>query len=196
MEIELKGIDFDANIYDIYEAVELVLHGPDLYDPKDRENKGRKPNFEVVLGESPAGRIHNGTATLRVPDRVGKRLLRWYWDSPKHKIIVYDWPLRLFDSFREVPPDVAYRLEKGLYINPRKGQARKKIEDVARQVRLRIAKIQFGLWYMPSDPPPKQRRTFSIEYERDYLTQSAAYISLVYEDSVMCIDVSATFSWT
>jgi hypothetical protein len=193
MEIELKGIDFDANIYDIYEAVELVLHGPDLHDPDDPRNKGRKPNFEIVLGASPAGRMHNGTAILRVPVRVGKLLLQWYWELPRNNIVIYDWPLQLFDTFREVSPDVTYRLERGLYIDPRREQLRKRMEDAARQVRLRIAKVQFGVWYTPRDALPKQGRKFSIEYERDYLSQSEAYVNLIYEDSLICIDVRVTF---
>ena len=192
MEIELKNIDFDANIYDIYEAMERVLHGPKFYDPNDRKNRGRKLRFEVVFGVSPAGRIHNGTATLLVPVWVGKRLVRWYWDSPENEIVVKDRALLLFNAFGEVPPEVVYRLEKALYVDPRKEQRRKRLEDTARQFHLRIAKVQIGVWYTPPDPLPKQGRTFSVEYEREYLSQSAAYINLVYEDSLICIDVSAT----
>ena len=192
MEIELKNIDFDASIYDIYEAMERVLHGPDFYDPKDRKNRGRKPRFEVVLGVSPAGRTHNGRAILFVPVWIGKRLLRWLWGSPENVIIVKDCALLLFNGFGEVPPEVVYRLEKAFYVDPRKEERRRRLEDTARQFRLRIAKVQFGVWYTEPGPLPKQGRTFSVEYEREYLSQSAAYINLVYEDSLICIDVSAT----
>ncbi|KAI0253582.1 RNA dependent RNA polymerase-domain-containing protein [Lactifluus subvellereus] len=189
MEIELKNVDFNADVYDIYEAVELVLHGSDLYDPRDQRNKGRKPNFEVIPGVSPARRIHNGTAILRVPIQLGKRLFRWLCDSPENKIIIKNRALRLFNAYREVPPDVAYRLEKALYIEPRKEKLRKELEDKARQVRLRIAKIQFGVWYTPSDSSTNQGRSFSVEHEREYLSQSAAYVNLVYENSLICIDI-------
>ncbi|KAF8260153.1 RNA dependent RNA polymerase-domain-containing protein [Lactarius quietus] len=68
MEIDLNWIGHDANVYDVRKSVELVLHGPDLYDPNDGENNGRKPNFQVVMGQpESAGRLHNGTATLHVP---------------------------------------------------------------------------------------------------------------------------------
>ena len=191
MEIEVKNVDFDANIYDIYEALECVLHGPELHDPNDRKNRGRKPRFEVVLGVSPAGRVHNGTAILLVPVWVGKRLLRWYWGSRENVIIVKDCALLLFDGFGEAPPEVVYRLEKALYVDPRKEQRRRRLEDTARDVRLRIAKVQFGVWYTEPDPLLKQRRSFAVEYEREYLSQSAAYIYLVYEDRLICIDVGA-----
>jgi hypothetical protein len=140
---------------------------------------------------SPAGRVHNGTAILLVPVWVGKRLLRWYWDSRENVIIVKDRALLLFDEFGEVPPEVVYRLEKALYVDPRKEQRRRRLEDTAREVRLRIAKVQFGVWCTVPDPLPKQGRSFSVEYEREYLSQSAAYIYLVYEDRLICIDVSA-----
>ncbi|KAH9989050.1 RNA dependent RNA polymerase-domain-containing protein [Russula compacta] len=189
MEIELKGIDLDANIYDIYDAVELVLHSRNLYDHKDPRNSGRKPNFRVVPGVSRAGRLHNGTAILLVPVWLGKRLFRWFWDSPENNIVINDCALRLFKTFREIPLDVEYWLEKALYINPRREQLRKKIEETARQVRLRIAKVQFGVWHAQPDSPPSQRRVFSVEYEKEYIAQSEAYVNLVYEDNLICIDI-------
>jgi len=78
MELELKYVDLDADIYDVRKAVEEVLHGPDLYDPNHKDNKGRKPNFMVLMNKSPAGRIHDGKATLRLPAKLGSRLFRWY----------------------------------------------------------------------------------------------------------------------
>ena len=33
MELELKWIHADADIYDVRKAVQEVLHGPELYDP-------------------------------------------------------------------------------------------------------------------------------------------------------------------
>ena len=196
MEIELKGIDYDADIYDIYEGVALVLHGPKLYDPNDKKNKGRKPNFEIIPGESPAGRTHNGTALLRVPVEVGRRLFRWLWESPNNTIVVgdSDRALRAFSTDHEVPPDVKYKLEKALYIDPSKEKERKKIEEKARQVRLRIAKVQFGVWYTQpgSNSLPNRGRTFSVEYEREFLNQSAAYLNIVYERRLICIDVSVS----
>ena len=190
MEIDLKHIDFDADIYDVRKAVELVLHGKDLYDPNDKKYKGRKPNFEIVMGTSPAGRIHNGTAVLRVSPDVGLPLLRWSRGPEKNSIVVHGRTLKMYNAHRNVPLDVKETLEKALYIDPEQDRRRTQIEQQAKLVRLRIAQVQFGVWYRPSDSVTSQRRTFSVEYEREFLHQSAAYISVVYEHKLIHIDVS------
>ncbi len=191
MELELTRIDYDADVYDVRKAVETVLHGPDLYDPNDRDNKGRKPNFQIEMGKSPAGRIHNGRAALRLPSKLGARLFKWYRESDEHRIVVNECPLRLFRTNNMVPLDVKQVLEKALYIDPEKDKIRTRIEDRAHQVRLRIAKVQLGVWYKSSNSPDSGR-SFSVEYERDFLRHSAAYLHVVYEHKLIRIDVSAT----
>jgi RNA-dependent RNA polymerase len=192
MEIELTRISFEADVYDVRKAVAEVLHGPDLYDPNDKENKGRVPNFEITMGKSPAGRIHNGKAILRVGSNLGRRLLKWSRESGDHNYIeVKGDPVKIFNLFKSVPLDVKQTLEKALYVDPERDRLRSQIEEQAQLVRARIAKIQFGVWYRPSDSP-SPRRTFSIEHERDFLSNSAAYIYVVYEHKLIHIDVSAT----
>ena len=191
MEFELKWIDIDATIYDVRKAVQEVLHGPELYDPNNKENKGRKPNFEVVMEKSPAGRIHNGRALLRLPGGLGNKLFGWYRDSEEHRIVVKGRPLKMFRSYNHVPGDVKQVLEKALYIDPEQDKRRTQIEDRAHSVRLRIAKVQFGVWYKPSNSPGAGR-SFSIEYERDFISQSAAYLYVVYEHKLIRIDVCVT----
>jgi len=191
MEIELTNISFEADVYDVRKAVAAVLHSPDLYDPNDRKNKGRLPNFEIIMGKSPAGRIHNGKAVLRVGSNLGKDLIQWNRKSRDHNIEVKGRLLRVFNLFNTVPLDVKQTLEKALYIDPEKDRLRSQIEEQARLVRSRIAKLQFGVWYRPSDSPSASR-TFSIEHERDFLSNSAAYIYVVYEHKMIHIDVSAT----
>ena len=191
MELELKWIHADADIYDVRKAVQEVLHGPELYDPNNKENKGRKPNFEVVMGISPAGRIHNGRAFLRLPVRLGQKLFRWYRDSEEHCIVVKGRPLKLFRSDNHVPADVKQVLEKALYIDPEHDKRNTQLKDYAHSVRLRIAKVQFGVWYRPPNSPVAGR-SFSIEYEREFISQSAAYLYVVYEHKLIRVDVCAT----
>ena len=191
MEIELRYIDLDADVYDVRKAVAAVLHGPDLYDPNDRENKGRVPNFEIVMDTDPAGHIHDGKAILRVGSKLGHQLIKWNRESEENNIVVNGIPLEVFDLLKTVPRDVKLYLERALYIDPDQDRLRAHIEEQARQVRLRIAKVQFGVWYNPSNTRG-QRRAFSVEYERNFISNSAAYIYLVYEHKLIIINVSAT----
>jgi len=68
-----------------------------------------------------------------------------------------------------------------------------RIEDLTHLVYLRIAKIQFGVWYNSSNSPGTGR-SFSVEYERDVLRQSAAYLSVAHEHKQIRIEVRATYS--
>jgi RNA-dependent RNA polymerase len=191
MEIELTGIHFEADVYDVRKAVAAVLHGPDLYDPNDGKNRGRVPNFEIVMGKSPAGRIHNGKAVLRVGSGLGRRLLEWNRESEDNDIVVKGCRLQVFNLFKAVPLDVKQILEKGLYVDPEQDRLRTQIKEQTWQVRLKIAKVQFGVWYKPSNSHG-QRRAFSVEYERNFMSNFTAYMHLVYEHKLLHIDVSAT----
>ncbi|KAH8998323.1 RdRP-domain-containing protein [Lactarius hatsudake] len=191
MEIELKRISFDADVYDVRKALEFVLHGPDLHDPNDSENNGRKPNFLVVMGESPwtAGRSHNGTAILRVPDKLGSRLLQWNRESDDHNIVVCGRPVRIFDGQRKVPHDVKQILEKAYYIDADQERLHNQKGEYASQIRLRVADIQIGVWYRDPSTPQNLRRAFSIEYERGFRHYgAAACIAVDYERSLIHID--------
>lgn len=190
MEIELTRISFEADVYDVRKAVAAVLHGP-LYDPNKKENKGRVPNFEITMCKSPAGRIHNGKAILRVGTNLGWDLLRWSRESRDNYIEIKGEPIRIFNLFKSVPQDVKQTLEKAMYVDPERDRLRSQIEEQSQLVRARIAKVQFGVWYRPSDTP-RPRRTFSIEHERDFIANSAAYIYVVYEHKLIHIDVRAT----
>ncbi|KAH9956636.1 hypothetical protein BC827DRAFT_1230509 [Russula dissimulans] len=154
MEIELTDIDFNADVYDVRKAVALVLHGPNLFDPNDPDNHGRKPNFEIEMCKSPADRIHNGKAILRVSTKLGRRLLKWNY-AEENSIVINGCALRLFNAHQTVSPNVQKVIEKALYIDPDHEKLRTHIEDKAREVRLRIAKLQFGVWYKPSNSPGK-----------------------------------------
>ena len=191
MEIELTRIDFNADVYEVRKAVASVLHGRDLYDPNDQDNKGRLPNFQIVMCKSPAGRSHNGKAILRIGSKLGRQLLRWYWKSKKNNIVVKGRPLKAFKLVEFLPLDVKQTIETTLYIDPKQDWLRSYREKQTELVRPRIAKVQFGVWYKPPNSSAR-RRTFSVEHERDFLSKSAAYIQIVYEHKLILIDVSPT----
>ncbi|KAI0284919.1 RNA dependent RNA polymerase-domain-containing protein [Russula brevipes] len=81
--------------------------------------------------------------------------------------------------------------QRVVHIAREQAKQRRQIEIQATQVRLNVAKLQLGVWYYrrsESDAP--QNRAFSIEYERDFLPNAGAYIHLVYEHGLICIDIS------
>jgi RNA-dependent RNA polymerase len=196
MELDLKYISLEADVYDVRTAVALVLHGPDLYDPNDERYGGRVPNFEVRMGTSDAGRHHDRTAILRVTKEVGRRLLRWCWESDKNNIVVHGRVLKIFHSYRDVTPNVEETLKRGIYVDPERDQHRTLIERQAKLVWPRITQVQFGVWYKSLNFPSVRRRSFSIEYDRYFGPHDAAYVSVVYEYGLIQIDVSTMFFFT
>jgi hypothetical protein len=148
-------------------------------------------DFEVVMGKSLTGCIHYGKAALRLLSMLWSRLLIWYKGSDEHSIVVNDRALEPLKTDDPVPPDVKQEPEKSLYVDPDRDKIRTQIEERSSQARLRVAKVQFGVWYKPSDSTDT-RRSFSIEYERKFPHKSAANLYLVCERRLICIDVSVT----
>jgi RNA-dependent RNA polymerase len=193
MEFEILRIDYGATKFQVQKAIELVLHGPDLYDPTDPRYKGRVPNFVVFLNASKVGGDHDGTGVLTLPSRrLGERFATWLYD-PAHKatgIRVAGRKLWFKRMHRIVLEEKRKLLESALYIGPEQEERRYYIIAEC-QTRLRVAKIQFGIWYRPTQTGSSvPDRAFSVEYERDYTSSSAAYIEAVYDHKLINIEVS------
>jgi hypothetical protein len=141
------------------------MQRPKFYHLDDCKGSGQNPPFEVVSGVSPASRGWVNKGTDLVNDRT----------------------LRPLYASHGVPSDVGHRPEN---IDTYKEQLRKEIENSTRPLRLPIAKVQLGVWYAQ----PEQGRAFFVEYEREYLNQSTAYVNFAHKDNLICIDVSGKFS--
>ncbi|KAA1469185.1 RdRP-domain-containing protein [Dentipellis sp. KUC8613] len=190
MEFELRYVDRDASKYHVVKAIETVLHGPDLFDPADPKTKGRVPNFEVKLEPRPAGGVgNNGTGRLVVPSQsLGERLLRWLRDNPeKHAIRVLGRRIKIVPTRRKVPNGLRQTLEKALYVGPEK---EKEHDEIVYELNksLRVAKVQFGVWFKPNDAPQASRQ-FSIEYEADYTQKSVAWLDLKYDHKEIRVEL-------
>ncbi|KAI0064493.1 RdRP-domain-containing protein [Artomyces pyxidatus] len=189
MEFDVKGIPYDADVFQVQKAIEEVLHGPDLFDPEDPKTRGRVPNFKVRLNESEIGRLHNGSAILTLPTRkLGDRLSDWLRE-PKNGIRVLKRTLKFYRTNKVVNTGAKHNLEKSLYIGPEKEQERQKIVHALQESRLRIDKVQFGVWYKPPLAPPNSGRAFSVEYERDCSERSSGYLEISYDHKAIKIEL-------
>jgi RNA-dependent RNA polymerase len=190
MEFDIRYIDFDASYVEVVKAFEAVLHGPDLYDPDDPKAKGRLPNFKIEWHENEAGGAgSNGTSKLIVATRrIGERLLAWYREE-NNSIRVCDKKMRIYPCRGKVSKALKLTLEKGLYVGPEKQVARDEILQKLHAY-LRVDKVQFGVWFKPD--PASPTRSFSTEWERGYIEQSEAYLSIGYDHKVIIIDVCST----
>ncbi|KAF8259784.1 RNA dependent RNA polymerase-domain-containing protein [Lactarius quietus] len=111
------------------------------------------------------------------------------WESEDQNIVASKNPFRVHNNHKPAPWEVNQRLERARYNDPDQDRKYDQKKDYCSQVRLRVAAIQIGVWYKDPNAPQNQRRSFSIEYERDFLRQSAAYINVVYEHGEICIDI-------
>ncbi|VDB83377.1 unnamed protein product [Peniophora sp. CBMAI 1063] len=192
MEWVISYIDYNATKYQVQKALETVLHGPDIYDPDDPKHKGRKPNFLVELVESEIGRLHKGTGFLTLPNLIGKRFAQWLREPANKKagIRVLNKKLHFKPSPRKIWQQKKQILENALYIGPEQEEEHEKILAKT-AVQLRVARVQFGVWYRP--PTPKggriPDRMFSVEYERDYTQNSAAYIEVDYDSKCIRVEL-------
>jgi RNA-dependent RNA polymerase len=76
-----------------------------------------------------------------------------------------------------------------IYIDSEQAKRREEIEQLAKQVRPNISKVQIGVWYRPPNALPSQGKTFSIEYECDFSRNGVACVDLLYERSLIRINV-------
>ncbi len=154
-------------------------------------------NFNVKLNPSKMGGVRNdGTGFLELPtEAIGRKFLNWVKETPirieKKKIKMY--PKGTVRDY------VALTLQRTPFINP---DIEEEWEDKCRQLdmRIRVDVVQFGAYYRPSYPTsPKQRlasRAYSIEWERDYAVNSAAWLKFEYDHKLIRITVSHSCIYT
>lgn len=189
MDIEIFYIHRDATHFEVVKAIEEALHGRDLFDRDDPKTKGRPHNFQIRLNANTAGGIGNdGTGVLTVaPREVGSKFLQWLREDKSHIVRVLE--KKMYFARLEQPPykDIAQTLERSVYVGPEKQLEREEILRKLDQV-LRVAKVQFGIWFKEDDLPDTAR-SFSIEYERDLVKSSAGLLDLVYDRKMVRIEV-------
>ena len=159
-----------------------TLDSPGSLVSDDLECRTQGPSTGSRSAECPIGRpIDDGSSPPHVPtNSLYQRLFNMARSSPQSSLVV---------------GSCAPRSTHPITMSTRATQ-RKQLENRATHVRLKVAKVQLGVWYRRPDALPDQGRTFSIEYERDFLRNGVGYIHIVYEPGLIRIDVSGDFRST
>lgn len=178
MEIELRKISFQADLYEVKAEFARILHSEQLqlgYDQGDPED--RLMNFHVDLGESDVRR-HNGTGTLTIPNR---KIAQMLLSHAKCNIVfpsVRDYRILMRDSGRRPNRGMLETLRKVPYQDPKVDRDRDNI-ILKLNVSWRVDQLQFGLWLRrPSlKYDTKRVNTFAVEWEKDYTAVGNAQLT-------------------
>ena len=161
---------------------------PNNPDPNDPSVPIRVPGFSFGFRsyeESASQQVHNGSAALRVPPTsLWQRLFQITRYSPENNLV--SRTPRPVSSHRQLCLDT----QRIIYDDSEQDKRRNEIDERAKQVCPKISNVQFGVWSRRPDVLQSQGRTFSIEYERDFLRDGVASIDLIYERSLIRINVS------
>jgi RNA-dependent RNA polymerase len=192
MDLGIVYLPSGVNEWTVTRYIAAVLHS-DEFTPRrhqDMNSVDRPINFRVKLNLSKAGGVGNdSTGTLTLPTiEVGNKFLRWVKETP---IKIEGKKVKFF---RHGSPHkaLALTLDKTPYINPDIEEERhQKLWDL--QDLLRVDAVQFGLFYRPiypsNDREPMSPRAFSIEWERDYITESIGWLGFEYDHKLIRIKV-------
>ena len=193
MDLAIKYLPGGVNEWDVTRVIAGVLHSDEFALRREDPNAVDRPiNFRVKLNPSPAGGVGNdgsGKLTLPTVDAANK-FLNWVRGSPikiegkRVKFFRYGIPER----------DLALTLDKTPYVNPDlEEEHQKKLWDL--QDLLRVDAIQFGFFYRPNYPSNDREqlspRAFSIEWERNYVTESIGWLAFEYDHKLIRLKVSS-----
>lgn len=190
MEIGLARVPFTKSVSDVTELLIPILHSEAFSPPSSK----RKTNFKVKLDYPEEGMIiqHKGTGVLIVPDDIVYKFLDWVKSSPvKPDEKNPKLKLKFFIKGPARNP-LDQIITKTPFIDPSLEDKRRKILWHLNKD-LRVTAVQLGILFRDVYPSnDKERlgpRSFSIEWEHDALTKSAAYLRFVYEHKLIRVTV-------
>ncbi|KAF8151715.1 RNA dependent RNA polymerase-domain-containing protein [Crassisporium funariophilum] len=181
MNLGIKYLPYEVNEWTVTRKIAEVLHSED-FAPKTE----RPINFRVELGSDQASGVRNdGTGTLTVPtEKIAHKFLDYVNNDP---IKIEKKKIKFFKR-GQPSPWLAATLQKTPYVNPDKEEERQ--EKLAKlDSTLRVAIVQFGVFHRPKYPTRSEEalspRDFSIEWERDYVKDSCAWITVDYDHKLI-----------
>ncbi|KAI6013327.1 RNA dependent RNA polymerase-domain-containing protein [Pisolithus microcarpus] len=187
MEFAIWNLDTRATEYDVTKAIaEQVLHKcPGLFVT---DSEQRLPNFQVKLNANECGGIRNdGTGIFTVTKGIGKRFSQLY-HRDEISVTVNERKLKFRPTRGNVAMVLEMTLEKAPFIDPDIERERQK-KLVALQDGFVVCKVQIGIFYRPDNARPSDPRAFSIEWEKDLVRKSMAWLNFEYDHKLMRIEI-------
>ncbi|KAG2020116.1 calcium ion transporter [Coprinopsis cinerea AmutBmut pab1-1] len=172
MDIEIRYVHSDENEWSVTRAIAEILHAGE-------SEESRKVNFQVKLDANPAGVGHKGTGRLTVPtSAIGRKFL----DDVKETPIKLSKQKLKFRKCSQPPKKyIVETLAKTPFVSPDIEEKHAKTLE-ALEEKLRIDTLQFGVYYRPSYPGG---RAFSVEWEKNYTVESAAWLHFEYDHKLI-----------
>ena len=184
MELELAGISYEMDIYEVKAAFATILHSDDFR----RDMEDDPMNFHVELGEHETLR-HDGTGKLTVTSRaIGNKLLGILSSMPSDVRQKIFRRIRLRDTRRRPPLWTLQTLQKVKYVDPDVDRERDAIL-YKMNVTWRINDLQFGQWLKKPTVGRKstiaQGGIFAWEWSKNYTKIGVARLNIEYEHKLI-----------
>ncbi|KAK1227232.1 hypothetical protein PQX77_009776 [Marasmius sp. AFHP31] len=191
MDLNIRYIPEYITEWDLTRILAREILHTDEFHPRTHPDE-RKINFKASLNPSKAGGVRNdGTGTLTLPHlKIAHRFLDWVKETP---LKINGKKIKFFaskDSGKKPREwhSTILTLQRTPYIDPDVEERHaQKLFDL--QCSLRVDKVQFGVFFRPSSGVGGQAksREFSIEWERDYVKESTAWLSFEYDHKLIRI---------
>ncbi|KAI5995827.1 RNA dependent RNA polymerase-domain-containing protein [Pisolithus orientalis] len=184
MEFEIWNVHTQATVYDVTKAIaDQVLHKcPGLFVT---DSEQRLPNFQVVLNANDCGGVrNNGNGTFTVTKATGKRFNQLNVRR-EISVIVKEKKLKFRPTREHVSMATEMTLEKAPFIDPDIERQREE-KLVALQDGFVVCRVQIGTFYCPDNTG---HRAFSIEWEKDLMRRSMAWLNFEYDHKLMRIEI-------
>ncbi|KAF8660604.1 hypothetical protein AX16_001583 [Volvariella volvacea WC 439] len=179
MEVSLRTLPRNLNEFGLTREIASIVHSDEFYPRKPDE---RKLNFHVALNRAEYATSNDGTGTITFATQEwGNKFLRWIRGHP---LRIAGAKIDAQQSQRTPEGSLVERLLKTAYQDP---DIQEKYQNILAKLEapLRINVLQIGVFYRERYPSDKSQqlgpRSFSIEWEKEYESQSAAWLRMNYD---------------
>lgn len=187
MEISLRSLPKNLNEFGLTREIASIVHSDDFYPRKPDE---RKLNFHVTLNREEYSSSNDGTGAITFPTQEwGNKFLRWI---RAHPVQIAGKRVDAHQSQRTPEGPLVERLLKTAYQDP---DIQERYRNILAKLDapLRVNVLQIGVFYREHYPSDKSQRlgprSFSVEWEKAYESESAAWLRMNYDLKRIVLEV-------